>query len=32
MTTVTPNLPPQAVIRDRDTWISDDDLFGLQSH
>jgi len=25
--TVTPTLPPQAIIRDRETWISDDDLF-----
>ncbi len=25
--TVTPTLPAQAIIRDRETWISDDDLF-----
>jgi uncharacterized protein YbjQ (UPF0145 family) len=25
--TLTPTLPPQAIIRDRETWISDDDLF-----
>ena len=23
----TPTLPPQAIIKDKDTWISDDDLF-----
>jgi hypothetical protein len=27
--TVSPTLPPQAIIKDRDTWISsDDNLFG----
>jgi uncharacterized protein YbjQ (UPF0145 family) len=31
MTTVSPTLPAQAIIRDRDTWISDDDLFGMQA-
>jgi uncharacterized protein YbjQ (UPF0145 family) len=25
--TVTPTLPPQAIIRDKDTWISGDDIF-----
>jgi hypothetical protein len=25
--TITPTLPAQAIIRDRETWISDDDLF-----
>jgi uncharacterized protein YbjQ (UPF0145 family) len=25
--TVTPALPPQAIIRDKDTWISEDDIF-----
>ena len=29
LTTVTPTLPPQAIIRDKDTWISSDDLFGM---
>ena len=28
LTTVSPQLPPQAIIRDKDTWISDDSLFG----
>lgn len=27
MGTLSPSLPPQAIIRDRETWISDDDLF-----
>lgn len=27
MGTVTPTLPAQAIIRDRETWVSDDDLF-----
>jgi len=30
LTTVTPTLPPQAIIRDKDTWISSDDLFGME--
>ena len=29
LTTVTETLPPQAIIRDKDTWISSDDLFGM---
>jgi uncharacterized protein YbjQ (UPF0145 family) len=29
LTTVTATLPPQAIIRDKDTWISSDDLFGM---
>jgi uncharacterized protein YbjQ (UPF0145 family) len=29
LTTATPTLPPQAIIRDKDTWISSDDLFGM---
>ena len=31
LTTLTPTLPPQAIIRDKDTWISSDDLFGMDS-
>jgi hypothetical protein len=31
-TTVTPTLPPQAIIGDKDTWISSDDLFGMAGH
>jgi hypothetical protein len=27
-TPITPTLPVQAIIRDKDTWISSDDLFG----
>jgi len=27
MTTVNPSLPPQAIIKDRDTWVNEDDLF-----
>ena len=27
MTTVNPTLPPQAIIKDRDTWVNEDDLF-----
>src|SRR5580704_4863196 len=29
-TPLTPTLPVQAIIRDKDTWISSDDLFGTQ--
>jgi uncharacterized protein YbjQ (UPF0145 family) len=28
--TLTPTLPPQAVIRDKSTWITGDNLFGVQ--
>jgi uncharacterized protein YbjQ (UPF0145 family) len=28
--TLTPTLPPQAIIRDRETWIGDDDLFATR--
>jgi len=29
VTTVSPQLPPQAIISDRDTWISTEDMFNL---
>ena len=31
ITTVTPTLPPQAIIKDKDTWISDTDLLNVQT-
>lgn len=31
MTTVTPTLPVQAIIRERETWISDADLFSMRA-
>jgi uncharacterized protein YbjQ (UPF0145 family) len=31
LTPATPNLPPQAIIRDKDTWISNDNIFAAAS-
>ncbi len=31
ITTVSPTLPPQAIIRDRETWISENDLFNMMA-
>jgi len=31
ITTVTPTLPPQAIIKDKDTWISATDMLNVQA-
>ena len=31
ITTVSPTLPPQAIIKDKDTWISATDLMAIQA-
>jgi len=31
MTTVSPSLPPQAIMKDKETWISPTDLFDIQA-
>ena len=31
ISTQTPNLPPQAIIKDKETWISENDLFSIRA-